>query len=242
MIDIHCHILPGFDDGPQHLEEALKMAKIAVKDGIHTIVATPHCFDDVYDCQQKDIDLACQELEQACVDRGIKLRIVPGAEVRITPEFIEHFNDNQIPLLGKAGEAVLLELPQMFIIDGITRIIRLLQGKSVRCIVAHPERNSQIVSRPDIVPILVHSGAEMKITAGSLLGDFGKEQKQLAIQILESSACCWLASDAHCSRRRTPKLKKALKVAGKIIGKKSVKKLVSCDIDRTNMYKATQVS
>ena len=230
MIDIHCHILPGIDDGPATLAEAVRMARIAVKDGIHTVVATPHCFDGVYNCEKLDIAAACQVLEEEFHLRRIPLKVVPGAEVRLTPEFFSLFQDNKIPFLGAAKACLLIELPEMFIIDAVTRVVRLLQDSNVRCIVAHPERNSQILARPDIVSKLIAAGAEMQLTAASIQGDFGRPQRDLARKILGTESICWLGSDGHCSKRRKPRLKKAVRIAGKFRKNRDVQKIVQCDL------------
>lgn len=239
MIDIHCHILPGVDDGPATLAEAVRMARIAVKDGIKTVVATPHCFDGAYNCEKLDIAAACRALEKEFHLRRIPLTVVPGAEVRLTPEFLGLFRNNKVPFLGGAKACLLIELPEMFIIDGVIRVVRLLQESNVRCIVAHPERNSQILARPEIVSKLIAAGAEMQLTAASVLGDFGRAQRDLARKILGVEGICWLASDGHCSKRRKPRLKKAVRIAGKFRKNGDVQEIVQCNIGESP---STQVS
>lgn len=230
MIDIHCHILPGIDDGAKDLEESLKMARIAVKDGVTTIIATPHCYDGVYDCQQHDIPELCGQLSGVLAEKNIPLQILPGAEVRLGPELLENFNGGRVLTLGDAGRIVLLELPEIFFIEGVLNIIQGLREVDVRCIIAHPERNSLLHNRKEVVKILVNAGAELQLTAGSLLGDFGKEIKLFAEDLLQSEATLYLASDAHCPKRRKPQLKKALKRAGRFMGSADVEKIVNCEL------------
>ncbi|BHH84233.1 tyrosine-protein phosphatase [Desulforhopalus sp. 52FAK] len=226
MIDIHCHILPGTDDGPGTLQDAIKMAKIAAKDGIQTIVATPHCFDGQYEAQLKGIPERCREFNAELEKNNVDVQIVPGGEVRLGPDLVDRYNTGQIPTLGEKGAALLLELPEMFLVDGVSNLIKLLCNQGVRCILAHPERNHMILGKKEIVQELVFSGAELQITGDSLLGKFGKEIKNMSEFILLGNGRCYVASDAHCSRKRKPQLKKAVKRAGKLIGEDAALDLV----------------
>jgi protein-tyrosine phosphatase len=227
LIDIHCHILPGIDDGPPDLKTALKMARVAVKDGITTIVATPHCYDGVYDCQQYDIRALCRSLDTAFRNENIRLRVVPGAEIRLTPEFLELVEKNKLLTLGNCGKDVLVELPDFFLPAVVCELFKKLRNKKVRCIVAHPERNSLILSNNRILEELVDAGAALQITAGSLTGFWGKEPQLLARKILQLSCRRFLGSDGHCNKKRKPVLAKAKKIIGKLTGNEIALKMVS---------------
>lgn len=229
MIDIHCHILPGIDDGPKDLSSALKMGRMAVKDGITAIVATPHCFDGVYNCQQYDIRALCEKLDMAFQRESIPLRIIPGAEIRLTPEFLNLVEQDEMITLGSSGKDVLLELPDFFLPDAVCEVFKLLRNKKVRCIVAHPERNALILSNNHILERLVDAGAALQITAGSLTGFFGKEPQVLARGILKLSCEQFLASDGHCIKKRKPVLGKAKKIVRKLAGDAIARKMVSME-------------
>lgn len=231
MIDIHCHILPGLDDGPGDIREALAMARMAVKDGVRSIIATPHCYDGVYNCQNRDIAAVCAEFNAHLRAGRIDLTVFPGAEVRLTPELPAAIEHNRIQALKGRGSCFLLELPEMFIVEGVVRTIKLLCDSGVRCIVAHPERNASLLGKRDILPSLISAGAEMQVTAGSLLGDFGRDSKELAHHILQLPVVCYLGSDGHCARRRKPILAKAVTVAAKSIGNERAADLVSFCLD-----------
>jgi protein-tyrosine phosphatase len=225
LIDIHCHILPGIDDGASRMSDSLAMARLAADDGVRTIIATPHCHDGIYECQRHDIPAACERLNAVLIAKSVPLQVLPGAEIRLTPEFIEAFAAGR--LLGLAGPgAVLLELPELFISEAVIRVIRHLQKKNVRCIVAHPERNSLLYSQDRLVSELVDAGAELQLTAGSLAGEFGSEAKAFSGRLLQSGATCYLASDGHCTRRRKPLLSKGLRLAEKLIGRERAANLV----------------
>ncbi len=226
MIDIHCHILPGIDDGPRDLKTALKMARLAAKDGITEVVATPHCFDGVYDCQQYDIRNLCKDFDLILQRENIQLRIVPGAEIRLTPEFLDLVEQDKILTLGNFGRDVLIELPDVFLPGAVYELFKLLRNKKVRCIVAHPERNSLILSNNQILEGMVNAGASLQITAGSLTGIFGKEPQVLARKILEMSCSRFLASDGHCIKKRKPVMAKAIKIVRKLAGDEIARKMV----------------
>lgn len=231
MIDIHCHILPGLDDGPGDVEEALAMARMAVKDGVRSIIATPHCYDGVYNCQDQDIAAACLTFNNVLRGEKIGLTVFPGAEVRLTPELPTAIEHHRVQAWTGRSYYLLLELPEMFIVEGVIRIIKLLCMSGVRCILAHPERNTSILAKRDVLDSLIAAGAEMQVTGGSLLGDFGRDSKELAYYILQLPVISYIASDGHCSRRRKPILAKALKAAAKFIGHERAAGLVSFGLD-----------
>jgi protein-tyrosine phosphatase len=227
LIDIHCHILPGIDDGPKDVKTALKMAKIAVKDGVRLIIATPHCYDGVFDCQSLDIVALCAEFNELLNQQRINLMILPGAEIRLAPELVRLVDEGKTVALGGFVSTLLLELPEIFIPDVVENTIRILCRKGVRCIIAHPERNSLILSKNELVTGMVFAGAELQISGGSLLGDFGLKTKFLAQRFLRSDGRCYLASDGHNTKKRKPVLAKAVKNASKIIGSDAAKRLVA---------------
>jgi len=224
--DIHCHILPGIDDGPRNLQDALKMARMAVKDGVHTIVATPHCYDNVYDCQRFDIPTLCANFNDSLRTEKIALTVVPGAEIRLCPELISLIDSKQIVADRKNASPLLLELPEIFIPDAVKKTIRMLRERDVRCIIAHPERNSFILSKNELLTGSLFADTKLQITAGSLLGNFGKNSQLLARYILKMSNCSHIGSDAHNTHQRKPVLAKAVKYAARTIGQKTAETMV----------------
>jgi protein-tyrosine phosphatase len=242
LIDIHCHILPGIDDGPASIQDALKMARLAAKDGVHTIVATPHCFDGVYNCQGQDVVARCEEFNAVLAHENIDLTVLPGAEVRLTPELSQAISEGRVLTLADSLRWLLLELPEMFIPDAVVMSIRSMQKIGITTIIAHPERNSMILGKPEVLARLVEAGAQLQLTADSVLGGFGKDAKRVALQILNMNARCYLGSDGHCARKRKPILAKAVKVAAKHIGNEAANDLVSIHLEvapqklRKNLY------
>ncbi len=234
MIDIHCHILPGLDDGPQDLQAALNMSRISVRDGVHTVIATPHCYDGVYDCQNHDIIALTAMFNAALREEKIDLTVLPGAEIRLTPELLDNFARGNLLTLGNGSSAVLLELPEMFIPDAVVRVIKKLLSCGVRSILAHPERNNLILSKQEILDALVYAGAELQFTGDSLTGGFGRKARLLVEKFLQRDVRCYLASDGHCSKNRKPVLSRAVKCAGRLAGRETAYEMVSIELDNSH--------
>lgn len=227
MIDIHSHILPGFDDGPSDIETTLKMARIAVKDGITAIVATPHCWDGVYNCRKQDIVLACHLLNKVLKKQKIPLTIYPGAENRLTPELLDLHQRDELLTLGDYGRTLLIELPQQFFPEYVVKVFRALRDRGIQVIVAHPERNMTIQGRPVFLDELIYAGALMQITAGSLTSRFNGAAKKLTLSMLEEGKVHFVATDSHNKNSRPPRLRKAVKKLSSLVGQNQSHQIIT---------------
>lgn len=207
MIDIHCHILPGMDDGAKNIEDSLIMAKQAAKEGIHTIIATPH-LNNHYDNRKPLIISKVNELNQALIENGIDVKILPGQEPRIYGEIIEDFDRNEIQTLNNS-QYQFIEFPSSHVPRYTERLLFDIQVKGLTPIIVHPERNSEIIERPEILYNLVEKGALTQVTASSLSGYFGKNIKNFSIQLIESNLTHFIASDAHNVVNRSFKMDEA---------------------------------
>lgn len=216
MIDLHCHILPGLDDGPDDLDGAVKIAKAAVKEGVQTIVATPHCYNGVFCSTAERIDEGCRQLNDELVARKVPLLVLPGSEIRITNETVQLWEENMLVGINGNRHILLLELPNLFILEGINLLIRRLVDKGIQPIIAHPERNPVILKQPEVVESLLYHGAIMQITAGSLLGDFGRYSEACAERMCLADQVAIVASDVHPGRKN--RLKGAHKRLVRLLG------------------------
>jgi len=216
MIDTHSHILPGIDDGSNSFNESVRMAKIALSEGVRTIFATPHCCNGIYSVEKGDILKACSGLTKRLKKEGLFVQILPGAEIRINHNLIQEFDKGRLMTLNNAGTYILLELPSVFLTGSINVMIRLLCKKGVIPIIAHPERNPMILNTPGIVADLIYNGAAMQITASSLVGDFGKQAMKAAREMVVMGQVFSLGSDIHPFRkyRMARARKKLIKLAG----------------------------
>lgn len=209
MIDMHCHILPEIDDGASDINESLEMARMAARDGIRAIVATPHVSQGV-PCIQK-INESARMLKEVLEKTGVKIRIFTGAEIAF-PSEIKDLDVYSI----NATKNVLIEFPHAYLpINSINYIERLV-SEGYFPIIAHPERNHSVIRNPALLFEMIEKGASAQITSSSITGDFGRDIQSLSVFLLKKKAVHFIASDSHGTRHRKPVLSSALKYAEKI--------------------------
>lgn len=208
FVDIHCHILPGVDDGPPSLADSLEMAAMAYADGIRTIIATPHANYRYPPLPAKEYLQRIANLQEVIDRIQIPLRILPGADVQIVESLVERVRARQILSLADTGRYILLELPHdIYVpIDGLMTELKTI---GTRSILSHPERNAGIQANLDLLEPLVERGCLLQVTAGSILGEFGREAQAVALQMLKHRLVHFVATDAHSPRYRKPLLRQA---------------------------------
>ncbi|MDQ0974601.1 protein-tyrosine phosphatase [Neobacillus niacini] len=221
MIDIHCHILPGVDDGAQSLSDSLNMAKIAVEQGIHKIVATPHHLTSSYENPKLSIISRVKELNEALREEKIDLEVLPGQEVRIHGEMVEGYEAGDI-LPVNHTPYILVEFPSNHVPRYTEKLFYDLQVNGLIPVIVHPERNQEIIERPELLYQLVKKGALTQITAASVCGDFGKKIKNFSLQIVDANLTHFIASDAHNITNRTFKMREAFGTIEKKYGNELV--------------------
>jgi len=226
MIDIHCHILPGMDDGPRNLRESLAMARMAVADGIQAVVATPHTFNGVYCNRREDILEGVRRLAEALVEHHIPLILLVGADVHFEEDLIDKLETKKVLPLNN-GKYLLLELPSQSVPFKANEIFFEIRVKGYYPILTHLERNHYIQQHPEIVGDWAEHGAVIQITAASLTGGFGRRAYECSCRLLENGWVDVLATDAHSLNQRPPVLSRGLKAAQEIIGRDEALKLVS---------------
>ncbi|KML41343.1 tyrosine-protein phosphatase [Cytobacillus firmus] len=208
MIDIHCHILPGIDDGAQTIEDSLDMAKEAVREGISSIIATPH-HNPSYRNTKDEIIEAVIELNNSLKEASIPLEILPGQEVRIYGEIVEGLNNGEILSLSHS-QYMFIEFPSNHVPRYAEKLLFDIQLQGLIPIIVHPERNKQLMEQPDLLYQFVEKGALTQVTASSLCGYFGKNIKKFSEQLIEFNLTHFIASDAHNVKNRTFKMAEAL--------------------------------
>lgn len=216
MIDTHSHILPAIDDGAANLAETIKFVKIASAQGVDTIFATPHAFDGVFNCTKENIIQACDLLVDALNVEGISTRVLPGAEIRVNHDLVMEYDKGNLLTLNNSGSWLLIELPALFMVNAVSMMIRQLKVRKVIPIIAHAERNPMILNKPELINDFIYNGAVIQITAGSLLGDFGKAPRKAAETMVARGQVFCLGSDIHPGRRyhMASARKKLIKLAG----------------------------
>ena len=202
MIDIHCHILPGADDGPRDLDGSLAMARQAVEQGIDTIIATPHHQNGRYINPRQEVIERVKSFNHTLKQADLELTILPGQEIRAYGELLEDYERGEIVTLGGHSSYVFLEFPSSHVPRFADTLVYDLQLKGLHPIIVHPERNAEIIEHPDKLYELVKKGAAAQLTAASLTGGFGRKIQRFCRQLLEANLAHFIASDAHNTSSR----------------------------------------
>ncbi|MGP4079208.1 tyrosine-protein phosphatase [Pseudalkalibacillus sp. R45] len=196
MIDIHCHILPGVDDGAGTVEDSIDMAKKAVDEGITTIIATPH-HNAHYQNRRLKIENDVEELNKVFQHKGINLQVIPGQEPRINADLLEQLENQEILTLCNQNKYVHIELPSNHIPKYTQSLLYEIQLQGITPIIVHPERNVEIVENPEVLFDFVNEGILTQVTSSSLIGNFGKNIQKFSYQLIEHNLTHFIASDAH---------------------------------------------
>jgi protein-tyrosine phosphatase len=211
MIDLHCHLLPGIDDGAQTEEESIGLLQQAIADGITHMVLTSHVQPGRYNNNFNNLQIPFQRLQEIVKVRQLTIKLSLGGEVRLCDEILQLFADDNIPFIGTYNnkKVLLLELPHNSIPAGSDKLIDWLMERNILPMIAHPERNKAIIDDISKAKPFIMSGCLFQLTAMSVTGDFGKKAYGIAHQFLDQGLATIIASDAHNSKRRPAILSKA---------------------------------
>jgi len=210
VIDLHSHLLPGIDDGPRTMDGTLEMARMAVADGVTTMVCTPHMAPLYPHTTAEGVRAAVAATRDALAAAEVPLEILPGAEIAM--DWIGRMSDADLRAasLGGNGRWLLLEMPFQGWPVGVTDLLTGLEVRGFRVVLAHPERAGGVQSAPERMRDLVGRGALVQVTAGSLAGDHGRMARQTARTLLRNGLVHLIASDSHAPDRRVPGLSEGL--------------------------------
>lgn len=225
MIDIHCHILPGLDDGPENLDETLEMCRRSLAQGVQGVIATPHMYHGMFQTDRESIVETHAMVQEALASAEIPLRLYLGADLHLVPGLGMMIEEKEALTLNH-GRYFLLELPTRVLPPNLKDLVYGFISMGYRPVITHPERNDVILRQEQILLDLLGQGALCQITAMSVTGAFGKECERFCGRLLEAGAVHFIASDAHSTGWRGPGLTDAVQVAETIMGKDSVRSLV----------------
>jgi protein-tyrosine phosphatase len=212
VIDLHCHVLPGIDDGPKAIDRSEAIARAAHAAGVRTIVATPHV-NWHYPNRAATIRERVDELRARLADAGVQVELRAGAEVAMT--YMPEIDPAELTGLHLGdGDWLLLEPPFAPVAPGLSELVADLQRQGHRVVLAHPERCPALQRDPQTLVSLVRGGALTSITAGSLAGRFGGVPKRFALKLFAEGIAHNVASDAHDLPGRTPGMVAELERAG----------------------------
>jgi protein-tyrosine phosphatase len=204
VIDLHCHILPGLDDGPVNLDFSVAMARAAAAADIQVMVATPHIRAD-YEVDPGRLEALVAELNVAIKEEGIQLLVLAGGEVSLQKAAELDDEVLRTVCLG-SSDYLLVESPYRASDIDIEGILRDVQGRGFRPLLAHPERCPIFQHDPDRLQRLANSGVLCSITASSMAGGFGSTVRRFTLELLHDGLVHDVASDSHDHLHRPPDL------------------------------------
>ncbi|HLR92391.1 MAG TPA: CpsB/CapC family capsule biosynthesis tyrosine phosphatase [Atopostipes sp.] len=234
MIDLHCHILPGVDDGARDWKESLEMARLAVDEGITHILATPHHMNRQWINPKTEVFALVDELQSRIDQEDIPLTIFPGQEVRLHGEILENIQNDTICFIDELNQYVLVEFPTAEVPAYTERLFYELQSAGITPVVVHPERNHAILNNPNILYEFVQRDVLAQVTAASYLGYFGKKIEKLSVQLIEADLVHFVASDAHNVTNRKFYMKEAVEKLEKEFGVEKVEAFDQTSRDLVN--------
>jgi protein-tyrosine phosphatase len=213
VIDLHCHILPGVDDGPRSLDDAIALCRMAERDGTRTLVATPHVNTDYPRVTAAVIVEQAAALNRALRGAGVEVDVQTGAEVALSRA--GELSGPELGLLALGGGPYLLvELPWTSAASGALSALSALAARGHGIVLAHPERSSMLQRDDALVARLVQSGALCCLDVGSLTQRSDRPTRTLAWKLLADGLVHAIASDCHDAERRPPRLRSVLEQAG----------------------------
>ncbi|MGY3765898.1 tyrosine-protein phosphatase [Vagococcus vulneris] len=201
-IDIHCHILPGIDDGAKTIEDSKTMARAAVAEGITHILCTPHHNNGVFDNDKYDVIDYVKTLQEALDEDGIPLILMEGQEVRLSGDIMERIKNDTILFADLSDRYILIEFPAAIIPTYAEPILFEMCTQGMTPIIVHPERNSAIIKNPNALLPFIEMGCISQVTNASYVGTFGKNIEKTAEILINCNMAHVLASDAHNTGRR----------------------------------------
>lgn len=215
MVDIHCHILPGLDDGAPDLETSLEMCRMAASDGIEAVVCTMHA-NDHYAFDPGVVKRKIDEIHQKT---GGKPRLYPGCDFHLSYENIQSAFHEPRRHTVNHGSHLLVEFGDLSIPPNISQVFFQFQSRGIVPVITHPERNGWLQNSLAQMVDWVRAGTLVQITAGSLLGNFGRRAAATCRWLLERRLVHFVATDAHNTTSRPPLLKNAYELVSSEFGR-----------------------
>jgi len=196
MIDIHNHLLYDIDDGPKTKEDTIEIIKSAQEYEIYKIVATPHYREGSYKVKGKKVKDKVNEINKIIKKKDLRVEIFPGNEIYITKNLVEKIKKEDILSINDS-KYILLELPIDHLPEYLNQIFYDLNVLGDKPVVAHPERNREVIKNPDILYNWVKDGIIFQLNAGSLFGVYGNKVKKTVFELVDNYLVQVIVSDCH---------------------------------------------
>ena len=226
MIDSHIHVLPGIDDGAADIDMALHMASVAVDEGIHTLICTPHDLNSIYQNPRTRVLERVNQLQSQLTDNNLALTLHPGAELHLDVDLANKVLEGEALTLADKNKHVLIEFPKLFVPHGAVNILEQLIYNGYTPIIAHPERNPTFVKHVELLNEYVDIGCKIQLTAMSVTGQFSTAIQSVCKQWCHQGMVHIVASDAHRPTGRAPKLAMAHQTLKNWVGDESADTLI----------------
>lgn len=209
QIDIHSHIIPGVDDGSRDLETSLALLRMATESGTTDIIATPHVIDVSTTLTWDAIQRYVENLQKEANKENIKINIYPGAETELNWDLLELIREDHSRFCLAGSRYLLMEMPSLMLPPHLEEIIYELQVMDIVPVLAHPERQMQLMEQPQKLLDLLQKGCAAQSNGGSVTGVFGPRVQHNVEQLLDQKVIAFMGSDAHNLRHRNTNLKEA---------------------------------
>ena len=227
MIDLHCHMLPGIDDGAPDLQTAVAMAKIAAADGITTTACTPHIYPGLYENNAPGIESAVSAFRQALAEAGVGLDLTFGADIQVVPELLAGLRSGLMPTLHRS-RYFLFEPPHHTVPVRFHETVFDTIAAGYVPVITHPERLTWLDDEHYAwFEQAARDGAWIQVTAGVLTGRFGRRPKYWAERMLDDGMVHILATDSHDPEHRPPLLAEGRDAASHWVGDEEAERLVT---------------
>ncbi len=233
MIDLHSHYLYDVDDGARTLDDSMRMLRTAVEDGVTKMVATPHQRHPAgYHVEPELARERLMEIRAAVEAEGLSLELGLAAEIHFSEDIPEGIESGMLLPYSEDGRYFLFELPVTTIPGNINDVIFSMQMAGHFPVLAHPERNFEVMENPKIARDLRDRDVLLQVTARSITGEFGRKSEKAARKLLKWGVVDIIASDAHNPERRPPGLSDAVKQASRLVGPDRAQRMVTETPDR----------
>lgn len=226
VIDIHCHLIPLVDDGPQSWDESIQMVRIAAQDGIKRAFATPHWIQGSSWMPSANlVRKSVERLNELLAENGIDFEVYPGMEIGLCYNLWELVAEGVVIPLGSTNY-ILVETPFLSLPLGMDEVILKIKSLGFTPVLAHPERNMDLQKDPTSILPLVEAGAMTQINAMSLCGGFGQPARRCVEELVRLGVVHAIASDGHSARGRLPVMSEGIRALGLLVGDVKLRRIL----------------
>ena len=226
MYDLHCHILPGVDDGAKTPKDTMQMVRVAAAQGTKVIVASPHRKDVTENWSVDHVRNLLDEANRRSQNEGIDLALMPGMENHLDLELPEDASSG-VALTLNGSRYILVEMPFFGRPNYVEDVLFRLQLQGLTPVLAHPERIEAFQNDLGLLSIFVERGMLCQVTAGSIVGYFGGQVQRFTRTLLRRGLVHIIASDAHFpDGRRSPALQPGVDAAAHLVGPERARAMV----------------